>query len=79
MMVGMRRTIIWVAGIAALAMTPVSALAEEVKVYDGRLEVFPRNLTLDSGSTGLIWMLLFGLAVLGLGVLFFAAHRSHLD
>ena len=86
MMVHMRRWIISLATAAmVLAMSPIMAMAQQQqptdpsKIYDGRLEGFGRPMTLDAGGSALIWMLFVGLGVIGLGVLFKNAQRSHLD
>ena len=60
---------------------PMLALAQddETKIYDARLEGYGSNVTLDSGGSGLTWLLLIVLAALCLGVLFKTSGRSHLD
>jgi hypothetical protein len=77
-----QRLISLAAAVMLWAMTPLYALAasqvDESKIVDGRLEGYPRGLTLDGGSA-LIWLLLIGLAVPALGVLFKHAKRTHLD
>lgn len=74
------------AGFALLAMlaTPLAALAqrqgeEERELVDARLEGYATNVTLDSGSTGLTWVMFIILAVICLGGLFKDAKRTHLD
>jgi hypothetical protein len=75
-----------IGGAAALAtlLTPAASFARpnefsEKEVYDARLEVYPKNVTLDAGSTALLYFLLLVLAGLSLGVMFKNANRSHLD
>jgi len=69
----------------AMFLAPAMSLARsndsnaEREVYDARLETYPKNVQLDSGSTALTYFLLLVLAGLGLGVLFKNANRSHLD
>ena len=67
----------------AMLLTPLTSLAAsengEREIYDARLEVYPKNVTLDAGGTALMYFLLLVLAGLCLGVLFKNANRSHLD
>ncbi len=82
MMHDMRDRIICLAvAVLLVVMSPLSALAADdpSKVYDGRLEGYGRNLTLDAGGSALIWLLFIGIATIGLGVMFKNAQRSHLD
>jgi hypothetical protein len=64
-----------------LLASPLVGLAQEneTKIYDARLEGYGTNVTLDSGGSGLTWLLLIVLAALCLGVLFKTSGRSHLD
>lgn len=85
MMAGMRQRAIQ-AGFALLSLlaTPLAVLAqrqgdEEREFVDGRLEGYATNVTLDSGSTGLTWVMFIILAVICLGGLFKDAKRTHLD
>ena len=85
MMAAMKQRLIQ-AGFALLAMlaTPLSALAqrqgeEEREIIDGRLEGYATNVTLDSGSTGLTWVVFIILTIICLGGLFKDAKRTHLD
>ena len=68
-------------GVAGLLISPASVLAQdpEDKVYDARLEGYGTNLTLESSSTALMWLLLFVLAAMCVGVMFKNAKRTHLD
>jgi hypothetical protein len=68
-----------VVGFMAIAMSPVLAMADDSKVYDGRLEGYGKGVTLEIGGTSLTWLLLVGVGILGLGVMFKNAKRSHLD
>jgi hypothetical protein len=52
---------------------------EEDKIYDARLEGYGTNVTLENSSTALMWLLLFVLAALCVGVMFKNAKRTHLD
>jgi hypothetical protein len=56
-----------------------SAFADEKKIYDARLEGYENNYTLDSGGTGLTWLLLVVLGAICIGVLFKSGSRTHLD
>ena len=85
MMARMKQRVIQ-AGIALLAMlaTPLSVLAqrqgeEEREIVDARLEGYASNVTLDSGSTGLTWVVFIILTIICLGGLFKDAKRTHLD
>lgn len=63
-----------------LLLSPISAMAqEELKYYDARLEGYPTNVTLESSSTALTWLLFIFLAVICIGVMFKNARRTHLD
>lgn len=71
----------WVA-IVALALAPATALAAdegEIEVVDARLEGFPTNVTLPTGSEGLIWVTMLVMGVICCAGLFKDARRSHLD
>jgi len=71
----------WGVALLTVLSSPLLALAqdEETKIYDARLEGYGGNMTLDSGGSGLTWLLLIVLAALCLGVLFKSSGRSHLD
>ena len=63
-----------------ILFTPVMALAqEESKMYDARLEGYARGVTLEGGSTALLWLLLIVLCAIVVGVMMKNANRSHLD
>ena len=65
-----------------IVFSPAMALAqdeENSKVYDARLEGYPSNVTLDSSSTALLWLLMIVLAAMCVGVMFKNARRTHLD
>ena len=66
--------------LATVALAPMSALADDStpKDYDGRLDGYTKNVTLD-GGTALTYFLFVGLGVVGVGVLFKNANRTHLD
>jgi len=68
---------------SAVALSPVIALAQDqpktIAPYDGRIEGYGKQLTLDAGSSALTWLLLIFLGVICLGVLFKHARRTHLD
>ena len=51
----------------------------ERETLDARLEGYPTNVTIDSHSTGMIWVLLVVLGVLVFAGLFKDARRTHLD
>jgi hypothetical protein len=61
-----------------IGLAPLAAMADDKVVYDGRLEGYGSNVTLDGGSATL-WFLLVLLAAIALGVLFKHAKRTHLD
>jgi hypothetical protein len=84
MMLRMRNRLIGcVMAFAVVALCPLVALAQDqpktIALYDGRLEGYGKQVTLDAGSTALTWMLLIFLGLICLGVLFKNARRSHLD
>jgi hypothetical protein len=83
MMLNMKlRLITWLMTIVLVLGAPMAAMAqdeEEDKIYDARLEGYSANVTLDSRSTALSWMLLMALAAVCVGVMFKSANRSHLD
>jgi hypothetical protein len=67
-----------------LAMKPLAAMAapaiDPSKSYDGRLDGYtPLTLTVDNGGSAVMWLLLIGISVIGLGVMFKHAKRTHLD
>jgi hypothetical protein len=66
--------------LATVALAPMSAMADDStpKDYDGRLDGYPKNVTLD-GGTSLTYFLFVGLGVIGIGVLFKNPNRTHLD
>ena len=70
-------------GVRGGGALPLVALAQDqpktIAPYDGRLEGYGKQVTLDTGSTALTWMLLIFLGLICLGVLFKNARRSHLD
>src|SRR3712207_3372631 len=67
--------------VVLVLMSPMTALAQDEaeKFYDGRLEGYPKNVTLEGGSTALTWILLMLLGAFCIGVLFKSARRTHLD
>ena len=82
MIAGMKHRLLgWGVALLTVLSTPLIALAQddEQKIYDARLEGYGGNMTLDSGGSGLTWLLLIVLAALCLGVLFKTSGRSHLD
>ena len=63
-----------------VGLAPLSALADDQsKSYDGRLDDYGRNVTLDSGGTALTYFIWIGLGLVGLIGMFKDAKRSHLD
>jgi len=63
-----------------LGVTPMSASADDnAKSFDGRLDDYGKNVTLDSGGTAFSYAIWGVLGLVGLGVLFKDAKRSHLD
>ena len=81
MMGSMRRKLLAMAFVLLmLGVAPMSAMADDnSKSYDGRLDDYNRNVTLDSGGTALTYFIWVGLGALALIVLFKDAKRSHLD
>lgn len=64
----------------SLLLGPAVAMAQdEQKIYDARLEGYGSNVTLPSSTTALMWLLLFVLTALCVGVMFKNARRTHLD
>jgi hypothetical protein len=65
----------------SVSLAPVSAMADDSapKSYDGRLDNYGRQVTLDSGGTALCYFLFAGLGVIALGGMFRNARRTHLD
>jgi hypothetical protein len=83
MMRMMRHRLIGLAiAFAAVALSPLIALGQDqpkIAPYDGRIEGYGKQLTLDAGTSALTWLLLIFLGVVCLGVLFKHARRTHLD
>jgi hypothetical protein len=74
------RLIMTCGALVAWLAAPLSVMAQdEREPLDARLEGYATNVTLDSGSTGLTWVLFIVLALLALGGLFKDAKRTHLD
>jgi hypothetical protein len=76
----------WIGCVIAFAagvLSPIVALAQDqpktIAPYDGRLEGYGKQVTLDGGSTALTWLLLIFLGLICLVVLFKNARRTHLD
>ncbi len=78
-----RRLLTWAASVFVMLAVPLAALAadspEEREILDARLEGKPMNVTLDSGSSALTWILFGILTAVALGGLFKDARRTHLD
>lgn len=80
MMGCMKRTLAgFVAGAVTLAMPALAAAQDEPTMYDARLEGYATSVTIGSGSTALMWLLVLLLAGLCVGVMFKNPNRSHLD
>jgi hypothetical protein len=81
MMTQMRRKLLVIAiTLATMGAGSISAFADDnVKSYDGRLDDYNKNVTLDSGGTALTYFTWAGLGLIALVVLFKDAKRSHLD
>jgi hypothetical protein len=69
--------------VATVLMSPLFALAQEEgekPIYDARLQNYAgASVTLDSGSTALLWLLTIVMAAVCIGVMFKNAKRTHLD
>ena len=68
----------------ALFLTPVIALAkggedEETVRLEARLEGYPIQVRMASGSTALTWLMIGFLSAITIAVLFKNAKRTHLD
>ncbi len=78
-----RRFLTFLIMLLTLTAAPLAARADDTntppKDYDGRLDDFGKQVTLDGGGTALSYFLFAGLGVIALGVLFKNARRSHLD
>jgi hypothetical protein len=84
MMTPMRKKLLsLVLALCVFAVVPVSARADDQpntpKDYDGRLDNFGKNVTLDNGGAALTYFVWAGLGVLATIGLFKDAKRSHLD
>jgi hypothetical protein len=65
-----------------LLLTPHTARAaadDDDKIYDGRVEGYSSKMTVEPGSTALMWMLLIVMGGATVGVMFKNARRTHLD
>ena len=65
----------------AAAVLPPAALAQEADEvkHDARLDGYENKVHVDSDTTALTWLLLVFLSMVGLGVMFKNARRTHLD
>jgi hypothetical protein len=84
MMSGMRKKLLSVMIVLMMVgFAPLSARADDEsnspKEFDGRIDNYGKNVTLDSGGTALTYFVWAGLGVLGAIGLFKDAKRSHLD
>ena len=73
-----RRLIRWMV-LGLLAVSPALARADDTPPPDARLMGYKSVVAPQPGSTALQWLSLIGLGVVGLGMLFLSAKRSHLD
>ena len=77
------RFLSWCCAIYFTLLTPALLLARpaepDKEIVDGRLEGYGKNVTLEGGSTALIWLLLVFLGAIAVGVMFKNAKRTHLD
>jgi hypothetical protein len=63
-----------------LVALPISARADDnAKSYDGRLDDYDKNVTLDNGGTALTYFVSAILGAVAVVVMFKDAKRSHLD
>jgi hypothetical protein len=74
-----RKLLALVIALSSLAAMPMGALAEDKVSYDGRLDDYNRNVTLDGGSAALTYFIWVGLGALAVIVMFRDSKRSHLD
>jgi hypothetical protein len=68
--------------LAMVGVAPLQARADDQnssKDYDGRLDNFGKNVTLDNGGTSLTYFCWAGLGVLACIGFFKDAKRTHLD
>jgi hypothetical protein len=86
MIMMMKRTMLnWICRIVLLVLlaAPSGAFARnsepEREPIDARLEGYPANVSLESHSTGLTWVLLIVMGAIVFGGLFKDAKRTHLD
>jgi hypothetical protein len=85
MMAGMKQKFrAWLAclvlGIGVM-LVPVGARAadDDEERIEARIQMYPKSVTTEKGSTALTWMLLFFLAIICVSVMFKNAKRTHLD
>jgi hypothetical protein len=75
-----RKLIVMTIALLTMGAGPITALADDnSKSYDGRLDDYNKNVTLDNGGTALTYFVWVGLGLVGLIVMFKDAKRSHLD
>jgi hypothetical protein len=85
MMAGMKQTFrIWLAALllgVGVALAPVSARGadDDEERIEVREQMYTKAVKTEKGSTALMWMLLFFLAIVCVSVLFKNAKRTHLD
>jgi hypothetical protein len=73
-----RRAARWIV-LGILVLSPAMARADDAPTPDARLLGYKSAVEPQPGSTALQWLSLIGLGVVGLGMLFYSAKRSHLD
>ena len=74
----MRSWMIRALALATMLIAPAAALADEAQ-SDARWMGYNQTVAPPPASTSLQWLALVGLGVVGLGLMFMSAKRSHLD
>jgi hypothetical protein len=69
----------WTFALMILASWPLAAMADDTSPLDARLQGYKDGIALPPASTATQWLALVGLGVVGVGIMFMNARRSHLD
>jgi len=65
--------------LAVVVLSPVLAFADDEAPVDARLQGYKQPMAPTPGSTSFQWLCFVGLGIVGMGVMFINAKRSHLD